>query len=202
MKKWLIILMGLTLVAAVTTGAAFALTSNGSDTPVEGSEGQIDEPDGDLPPIRSDEDIDPNECNWIHNITACGDEVLEPSGDQPPVRIDDDMDPNECNWIHNITACEGEDMGSEDGVEPDQGIAVGEPYPDKGEIIGEPEPYPMPIPGTPVDSIPVSDVVCGPDQAVSITSVGQVSCWDLDPTKVDKDAEASPGMPPVVEPAL
>ncbi len=154
MKKWLIILMGLTLVAAVTTGAAFTLTGSGSDTPVEGSEGQIDKLDGDLPPIRSDED----------------------------------MDPNECNWIHNITACEGAELGSEDGVEPDQGIAVGEPYP-------------MPIPGTPGDTIPVSDVVCGPDQAVSITSEGQVSCWDLEPNKVDKDAEVSPGMPPVVEPA-
>jgi hypothetical protein len=25
-------------------------------------------------PIRSDEGIDPNECNWVHNIDACEDE--------------------------------------------------------------------------------------------------------------------------------
>ncbi len=87
-------------------------------------------------------------------------------------------------------------------MEPDQGIAVGEPYPDKGEIRGEPEPYPMPVPGEP-KNLPDSDVQCSADQAVSITSDGQVSCGDLDsPSKTDDGKDmVSPGAPPAVEPA-
>ncbi len=33
-----------------------------------------------MPPIRSDEGIDPNECNLVHNINACTDEELEAGG--------------------------------------------------------------------------------------------------------------------------
>ena len=69
MKKWLIVLMGLTLAVAVAA-TTVALAVGG---------GEADEPPADQPPIRSDEDIDPNECNWVHNITACEGEP-EPSG--------------------------------------------------------------------------------------------------------------------------
>ena len=172
-KQWLIALVGLTMALAAITGGGFALTGNGTDAPEAG------EPSGDQPPIRSDEGIDPNECNWIHNITACGDEVLEPSGDQRTVTSIDDIDPHECNWIHNITACNDtlvigpEEEGT---IEPD---------------FGEDGPY----------LVPDRDVVCGPDQGIAITSNGQVSCLDLEPTEDDKDSAVSPGMPPVVEPA-
>ena len=63
-KKWLITLVGLTMALAAITGGVATLGGGGSTTPEQG-------PPGDQPPIRSDEDIDPNECNWIHNITAC-----------------------------------------------------------------------------------------------------------------------------------
>ena len=72
-KKWLIPLVGLALTLAVG-GVGFALADSGASTP-EGTAEQMDEPSGDQPPIRSDEGIDPDECNWVHNITACGDEV-------------------------------------------------------------------------------------------------------------------------------
>jgi hypothetical protein len=63
-KQWLIILVGLTMALAAITGGGFVLVGNGTDTPEAG------EPSGDQPSIRSDDDIDPNECNRIHNITA------------------------------------------------------------------------------------------------------------------------------------
>ena len=80
----------------------------------------------------------------------------DPSG-RPIATSIDDVDPDECNWIHNITACKG---------------------PSKEETIVEPEPYPMPAQGKP-NALPYSDVQCGTDQAISIASGGQVSCWDI-----------------------
>ena len=191
MKKWLIILMGLTLFAAVATGAAFALTGNGYDDPEEVAGGLVDERDGELPPIRSDEDIDPNVCNPIHNIQVCTPEELEELGiewytstveaplhgdptyeqwlsefgdGQVVYSIDDII-----NWIHNINACEGTEPGivvDEDGtIEPD---------------FGEDGPF----------LVPDRDAVCGPDQAVSITSDGQASCWDIgDASQTDDDQD-------------
>jgi len=73
MKKWLIPLVGLILVLAAIAGAGFALAGNGTGTPEVGYEG---EPPGDQTPILSDEGIDPNECNWIHNINACNDTLV------------------------------------------------------------------------------------------------------------------------------
>ena len=63
-KKWLMPLVGLTLALAAITGAGFALGGDGSDN------GKPD-PSGDQPTATSIDDIDPNECNWIHNINAC-----------------------------------------------------------------------------------------------------------------------------------
>ena len=125
------------------------------------------------------------------------------SDDQTTVTSIDDIDPNECNWIHNISACDSPVPApnpSYDG--DDQVITDGEPYPDKGDVLGEPEPYPMPIPGETKD-LTDSDVQCSTDQAVSLTSDGQVSCWDLSvPSQTDDDKDmASPGAPPIVEPA-
>ena len=78
MKRWLIVLMGLTLAVVVTTGAAFALTGDGSDNPEQDAADQDDEPSGDQPVVTSADDIDPNECNWIHNITACDGDPEDP----------------------------------------------------------------------------------------------------------------------------
>ncbi len=104
MRKWLIPLAVLALLVAGATTAAFAVGGNGATA------------DDDTPPIRSDEGIDPNECNLIHNITACSEEELdaadileEPPGDTPPIRSDEGIDPNECNLVHNINACTDEE---------------------------------------------------------------------------------------------
>ncbi len=69
-KTWLITLIGLTLALAATTAGVAALTSGGSTSPAQESVGEPD-PSGDQGPVTSIDDIDPNECNWIHNITAC-----------------------------------------------------------------------------------------------------------------------------------
>ena len=61
MKKRLISLIGLIIVIAVAaTVMGFALGGGSGDQPV-----------------RSDDDIDPNVCNLIHNINACSPEELE-----------------------------------------------------------------------------------------------------------------------------
>ncbi len=73
-KKWLVLLVGLALVVAASTGVALAQTGDGAETLEQGTTGQVDEPTGQQTPIRSDEGIDPDECNRIHNITACEDE--------------------------------------------------------------------------------------------------------------------------------
>ncbi len=59
-KTWLITLIGLTLALVSTTAGVAALTSGGSTPPAQESVVEP-EPSGDQPPIRSDEDIDPNE---------------------------------------------------------------------------------------------------------------------------------------------
>ena len=103
MKKPLIPLAAVILALVATSAGIFALTSG--DTP-----------------IRSDEGIDPNECNLVHNIDACDQDDLDRLGggdllpvnpdagsDDPceplPLRSDCGIDPNECNQIHNIDAC-------------------------------------------------------------------------------------------------
>ncbi|MCH8200065.1 MAG: hypothetical protein IIA54_08395, partial [Chloroflexi bacterium] len=114
-NTWLITLVGLTIAFAAITGGGFALAGEGTDAP------DVGEPSGDGLVATSIDDIDPNECNRIHNITACNDTPVigpdgegaiepdislgEPSGDGPTATSGDDIDPNECNWIHNITAC-------------------------------------------------------------------------------------------------
>ena len=38
-----------------------------------------------LPPIRSDEGIDPNECNLVHNVNACDEDELKAGGVRVPL---------------------------------------------------------------------------------------------------------------------
>ena len=147
----------------------------------------------------------------------------EPFDDQRPVTSMDDIDPDECNWIHNITACEGP-VSNPDGY---QGIADGELYPDEGDSIGVPTSSAMCIEEVPdcIDMlvighdeegtigpdfgedvpylVPDSDIECSSDQAVSITSDGQSSCVDLGNSSKIEDGKdvAGQSLPPVVEPA-
>jgi hypothetical protein len=65
MKKSLIPLVVVVAVLAATSAAVLAVTGDGGSTT------------DDTPPIRSDEGIDPNECNLVHNIDACSDEELD-----------------------------------------------------------------------------------------------------------------------------
>ena len=182
-NKWLITLVGLTIAFAAITGGSFALAGEGTDAP------DVGEPSGDGPVATSIDDIDPNECNWIHNITACNDTpVIGPDGEgvikpdisrgEPSATSIDDIDPNECNWMHNRAACNDTPVTGPDGegaIEPD--ISVGEPYP-----------------------MPTADTPCVPMAVVTITSEGEVSCLDFAPDTGDDQGQVSPAGPPVAEP--
>ena len=75
-NTWLITLVSLTIAFAAITGGGFALAGEGTDAP------DVVEPSGDGLLVTSIDDIDPNECNWIHNITACNDTpVIGPDGE-------------------------------------------------------------------------------------------------------------------------
>ena len=77
MEKKLIPLIGLTLSLAVAGIMGFTL-SGGSGAPAQDPAGQLEEPSGNRPPIRSDEGIDSEVCNYVHNISACdGNPTLE-----------------------------------------------------------------------------------------------------------------------------
>ncbi len=101
MKKSLIPLAAVILALVATSAGVLALT--GGDTP-----------------IRSDEGIDPNECNLVHNIDACDQDDLDRLGEdglmpiaspeeepsaQAPNRSDAGIPLDECNQVHNIDAC-------------------------------------------------------------------------------------------------
>ncbi len=137
-KSWLIPLVGLTLALAGSSGAAYALTADGTDTP---ERGLVDDPAGDQPPVRSDDGIDPNECNLVHNINACDDDELggmpEPGADQG-VAITSDGD---------MTIVDGGDLeptdGSEDGMSPPNPPYDGEDaYDGEGWVVPPPPSLP------------------------------------------------------------
>ena len=126
-------LIGLTLALAVA-GTVTGFTLARGSAPERDPAGQVEDHSGDQPPVRSDEGIDPNECNWAHNNTACdGSPTLEDpplpryedwlsdhdtdgeSGPLTSIRSDEGFGPNECNLVHNINACD-EDKLSSGGV--------------------------------------------------------------------------------------
>lgn len=88
MNKWVIILVVVTLAIGASSGVAFVL-ADGGDTPLEVEPGGgIGSGAGPLPagpPIRSDDGIDPNECNLVHNINACDEDQFEAQGATPLV---------------------------------------------------------------------------------------------------------------------
>jgi hypothetical protein len=66
---------------------------------------------GEQPPIRSDEGIDPDECNTVHNIDACSPEELEKAGigvpeGQQPAAAPEDAVPPECAQAADVELCE------------------------------------------------------------------------------------------------
>ena len=124
MKKRLIAVFGTALILTAFSVTGVALARNGPEATPGG------EPPTTQPPVRSDDAIDPDKCNRIHNINACfpdGEPKTggEPPTTQPPLRSDDGIDPDKCNIIHNVDAC------YPDG-EPNTGGATGEPYPAPG----------------------------------------------------------------------
>ena len=106
MKRRWGILIGLTLaLATAATISAFTLTGGWGDNddgpkPLPGEITQSDPADEERVsdvgssqrPVTSIDDIDPDQCNRIHNITACEGEP-KPSGGQGLVTSIDDVDP-------------------------------------------------------------------------------------------------------------
>ena len=67
MKQWTTLLIGLALLLAGGAAAGFAWAGDRTDSP----DGAYAEPPGDESSNRSDDGIDPGECNVVHNINAC-----------------------------------------------------------------------------------------------------------------------------------
>ncbi len=145
MKKWLIPLIGLTLslaVAGIVTG--FTLSA-GSGTPAQEPSGQVEEPSGSQPPIRSDEGIDPDECNWIHNITACNDTLVIAPDEEGTIEPDFGEDGPDLASDRDV-ACQGVAITS-DGQVSCLGL-------DEGAVMTNDEPGGHVVePQTPVTSI-------------------------------------------------
>ena len=83
MAKWMIILVGLVLAVGIGAGTAFALSGDGAGNAEGDPLSDAVAPSSVHPPVRSDEDIDPNECNLVHNINACDEDDLEALGGAP-----------------------------------------------------------------------------------------------------------------------
>ena len=83
MAKWMIILVGLALAVGVGAGTAFALSGDGAGNAEGDPLSDAVAPSNVQPPVRSDEDIDPNECNLVHNINACDEDDFEALGGAP-----------------------------------------------------------------------------------------------------------------------
>ena len=98
MKRSLIPLVIVLVALAATSAAVLAMTRDGGPAT------------DDAPPILSDEAIEPNECNLVHNIDACDEGVGESACDPLPLRSDCGIDPDECNLVHNIDACTDEEL--------------------------------------------------------------------------------------------
>ena len=127
MNKWVIILVVVTLAIGASSGVAFAL-ADGGDTPLEVEPGGgIGSGAGPLPagPIRSDEDIDPDECNLIHNINACDEEELEALG---ATYLAGSIATGEPEPLYEDDEPQYEVQSFEEAVEQDCGLAGGTFY--------------------------------------------------------------------------
>ena len=98
MRKWIVSLVALSLVLA-TAGAvaAHALSSDEVGTDREGPGGELLEPSEGWVIATSIDDIDPSQCNFIHNINACSPEEFYQAFGRYPVSgstgIPDPSDP-------------------------------------------------------------------------------------------------------------
>ena len=157
MKKWLIPLIILSL-ALTTGGVATAVTLN-SDS------------DGDPTPYRSDEDIDPNKCNWVHNITACDEDI----GADERYPVDPFPMPD--------LGGPGEPSGFEVEGEPEPIFSDGEP----GYIVQSPR-----------EAIEMDCGLAG--GTVYLTSEGEVGCAVVHDLEDNGNDLISPSQLPVIEP--
>ena len=130
MNKWVIILVAVTLAIGASSGVVFALTAagGGNNPEVPNSTESVGEVSPGLPGddeslsdfgdglvVTSIDDIDPDECNLIHNRTACTPEELEELGvasisGSVTVTVGE---PDECNLIHNRNACTSQEAREE-----------------------------------------------------------------------------------------
>ncbi len=161
-------------------------------------------------PVTSIDDIDPDQCNLFHNITACEGEP-EPSGGQRPVTSIDDIDPDQCNRVHNIDACSPEQLGLIEAGQPEPGIST-ESGPVKAENTatgdlaeGEAEPEPLFVDGEPgyVVQSPAeaNEMDCGlAGGTVYVTSEGEEGCLIIHDLEDSGEETVSPAQPPSVEP--
>jgi hypothetical protein len=106
-------------------GAGDSVVPGAAGMCLEGATDCVDtvDSDGDMP-VRSDEGIDPDECNLVHNIDACtaadcerleADPALCEAGraDKPaegpsdePISSGDGIAPDDCSLVHNLDSCE------------------------------------------------------------------------------------------------
>ncbi|MEE9249419.1 MAG: hypothetical protein V3U79_12105 [Dehalococcoidia bacterium] len=225
MAKWVIILVGLALVVGIGAGTAFALTGDGAGSTEGDPLSDAVEPSGVQPPIRSDEDIDPDDRGDTPLEVEPGGGIgsgagplpadppleVEPGGGigsgagpppaDPPIRSDEDIDPNECNLVHNINACDEDDLKAL-GATP---ILGSSPLaPGSEEVEGEPEPlYVDGEPGYEVQSHEEAvEQDCGlAGGSVYVSSDGEVGCVIAHDLK-DGGEEVTQGQLPKVEPLV
>ena len=130
MNKWVIILVAVTLAIGASSGVVFALTADGggNNPEVPNSTESVGEASPGLPGddeslsdfgdglvVTSIDDIDPDECNLIHNRNACTPEELEEVGvasisGSVTVTVGE---PDECNLIHKLNACTSQEATEE-----------------------------------------------------------------------------------------
>ena len=132
-------------------------------------------------PVPSVDDIDPNKCNWVHNITACDDDELDgsPNGE-------DTLDRKDSNSPASSAVCA-------EGV-PDCNDTLVIGTDDEGTI--------EPAFGGDGPSMADGGVKCGPDEGTAITSDAEVSVSCLNPAPDSGGGQdtVGPDRPPVIGP--
>ena len=194
MKKRWVTLIGLTVALATAAAiSAFTLTGGGGDNndglkhvPVETTHGDpiyeewLSDIGSSQGLVTSIDDIDPNQCNLVHNINACGpDQIgfIEVGEPEPGICCKPTVSP---------------------AVKAQNTATI-----DRSEEEGEPEPlFVDGEPGYVVQSLTEADEIdCGlAGGAVYVTSEGEVGCVAVHDLEDSSEDLVSPSQPPVVEP--
>ena len=242
-KKWFI--SAVTLAFALGTAGAitvFAMTANDDeDNPetsnVVNTSGEVSDSlptydewlsdFGDGKVVTSIDGIDPDVCDYIHNINACTAEELEKlgnlaaiswvvdpdnnvgdptydewvsdHGDGKVVTSIDDIDPDVCNMVHNLNACTPQEL-EELGIAPTSGsIGIDPP----GDYV-ESKPEPLFVDGEPQyevqsheDAVEQDCVLAG--GTFSVSSDGLAGCVFVHGLG-DNEEEDTQSQPPMVTP--